>query len=78
MNLLLRLVLVGVARGLFEGAYYSAQITQRCAVNRGRGLIGARGLIEEIRYIYIYTYIYIYGTRLKNVIKTVRSVCVAQ
>ena len=26
------LVLVGVARGLFEGAYYSAQIMQRCAV----------------------------------------------
>ena len=28
----IRLVLVGVVRGLFEGAYYSAQITQRCEV----------------------------------------------
>ena len=28
----IRLVLVGVACDLFEGTYYSAQITQRCAV----------------------------------------------
>ena len=28
----IRLVLVGVARGLFEGAHYSAQITQQYAV----------------------------------------------
>ena len=49
MNLLLRLVLVG---SLFQGAYYSTQITQQCGArsNRGRGLIGVQGLIEEIRY----------------------------
>ena len=35
----IRLVLVGVARGLFVGTYYSAQITQRCTSNRGCGLI---------------------------------------
>ena len=28
----IRLVLMGVARDLFEGAYYSAQLTQRCVV----------------------------------------------
>ena len=28
----IRLVLVGVAHGLFEGAHYFAQITQWCAV----------------------------------------------
>ena len=28
----IRLVLVGVARDLFEGVYYSAQIMQWCAV----------------------------------------------
>ena len=28
----MQLVLLGVAHGLFEGAYYSAEIMQRCAV----------------------------------------------
>ena len=33
MNLLLRLILMGAAHGLFEGTYYSAQIRQQCEVN---------------------------------------------
>ena len=39
----IRFVLVGVACGLFEGAYYSAQIVQRCTVqSRARSNQGAQ------------------------------------